>query len=164
MTQALIQGTSSRWQRVLKEPVDPGWPRGSLAQCFSCRVQHPGLSLLCSQHWLGLSDAGAQLASLWIAQQLCIEFLLTGADRVEPTQNGPDIWQATYCHLLSMLKFFQFFFGCSNRGRMLSYKHFKFLSWVVLFGILKFIWLLNKRWHFCPQCKSPFVTKYVGIG
>lgn len=100
--------------------------------------------------------------SLWIAQQLCIEFLLTGGDALEPTQSCPDIWQATYCHLLSMLKFFQFFLGCSNRAGMLPYKHLKFVAWMVLFGLVKFfVWLLNKRWHFHPQSKSPFVTRYV---
>lgn len=114
---------------------------GSLTLYFSSREKHPRLSLLRSQRWLGLSDAGAHLASLWTAQQLQIEFPLAGGDAVEPTQSCPDISQAVYCHLPSMLKFFQFFFGCSNRGGMLPYKHFKFISWMFLFGLLKFFYL-----------------------
>lgn len=138
---------------------------GSLILYFSSREKHPSLSLLHSQHWFGLSDTGARLASLWRAQQLSIEFLLAGGDTVEPTQNCPGTWQTIHCHLPSMLKFFQFFFGHSNRGAMLPYKHFKFVSWMFLFGLLKFFtWLVNKSWHFHPLSNSPFVTKYVDTG
>lgn len=118
------------------------WMAQGLTDTLSSRVRQPGLSLLSSQPGSGVSEAAAQLPPLWRAQHLCVELLQAGGGSVEPTQTRPETGQATYCHLLSLLRVCQPCSACSHWGGMFPYKHSELVSCVVLFGLKNFfIWL-----------------------